>query len=143
LSNFDVPSTYTAPERAPIWNAVPGPGPVGGPARVEAADDGGSCRAVVDGQTVGECWVDPAAAHSSHADAAAHAFVQWIGTEAAWRGRGVARQMWAFACGRLHALGVRRISLTTPCDNFGGQAFYYRVGLRVADHGLGFELPAA
>lgn len=113
-----------------------------GPARIEPADDGASSRALVGGRTVGECWVDAAAQYSSHPGAAGHAFVQWIGTEAGWRGRGVARQMWAFTCARLHRQGVRRLSLSTPCDNFPAQAFYLRVGLRVADQGLGFEAPA-
>lgn len=110
-----------------------------GPASVEAADDAGSSRATVDGRVVGECWIDRASEFSAHPDAAAHAFVQWIGTEGEWRGRGIARQLWAFTCRRLHAGGVRRISLSTPCANFAAQAFYYRVGLRVVDQGLGLE----
>ena len=116
--------------------------PAAGPAEIAAADDHGSCRAVVGGECVGECWVDPAAGFSSHPLASEHAFVQWIGTEPAWRGRGVARQMWAFTCSGLHGRGVRRISLSTPCSNFDAQAFYFRVGLQVVDHGLGFEGPA-
>lgn len=113
-----------------------------GPARVEAADEHGSCRALIDGRVVGECWIGRASRCSSHPEAAAHAFVQWIGTEADWRGRGVARQMWAFTTARLCGHGVRRISLSTPCDNFGAHAFYFRVGLRVVDQGLGMETRA-
>ena len=124
-----------------LQGPVEAAGGAAGPARVEAADDAGSSRALVDGRVVGECWIDRASQFSAHPDAATHAFVQWIGTEAEWRGRGVARQLWVFTSSRLHAGGVRRISLSTPCDNFAAQAFYFRVGLRVVDQGLGMETP--
>lgn len=110
-----------------------------GPAAIAPADEVASSRALVDGETVGECWVAPASLHSSHHEAAAHAFVHWIGTEPEWRGRGVARQMWAWTCARLRGRGVRQMSLTTPCDNVAAQAFYYRMGLRPVDHVLAWE----
>jgi ribosomal protein S18 acetylase RimI-like enzyme len=125
-----------------VWDTPP----ADGPAAIAPADDGGSCRATLDGGVVGECWVDPAAEFSSHPGARAHAFVQWIGTEEAWRGRGVGRQMWAFTCARLQRLGVRRLSLSTPCGNLAAQALYLRLGMRVVDAGLGWagrEAPGA
>ena len=103
---------------------------------MEAAEEDGSSRALVDGGVVGECWIDRASRYSSHPQAAGHAFVQWIGTEVDWRDRGVGRQLWAATCAWLYRDGVRRISLSTPCDNFGAQGFYFRVGLRVVDQGL-------
>ncbi len=100
-----------------------------------------SCRALVDGRQVGECWSLLGRDVSSHPAAGESAHVVWIGVEEDWRGRGVGRKMFGWMCRRLREIGVRRLSLTTGSANYDAQAFYYHVGLRVVDQQLGFRVP--
>lgn len=100
-----------------------------------------SCRALIGGRQVGECWSLLGRDVSSHPAAGESAHVVWIGVEEAWRGRGIGREMFEWMCRRLREIGVRRLSLTTGSANYGAQAFYYHVGLRVVDQQLGFRVP--
>ncbi len=95
-------------------------------------------KAMMDETLVGECHV--ASCADCHASQGERLFVNWLGVEEDFQGKGYGRYILQEALREGRRLGYQHAAISTAFNNHRAYAFYTNYGFRVTDWTYGWEL---
>ena len=93
----------------------------------------------IDGKEVGQCCIISSAETQRCEEVEDRGFMDWLGVEEPWQGKGVGKFLLQQTLNDSYALGYRRMGISTAWDNHRAFVFYSNFGFEVSDWTYGWS----